>query len=106
MKINTTGLEHLRTDRSNVSQRGTENGAAKAAAQPTTPVARPDSVQISDAGRALAAQAASATQASSVRGELSAERISEIRQKILDGAYNSLDVVDEVARRMLASGDI
>ena len=106
MKINTTGLEHLRTDRSKVAQRGTENGSAKAAAQPATPVARPDSVQISDAGRALAAQAASATQASSVRGELSAERISEIRQKILDGAYNSLDVVDEVARRMLASGDI
>jgi len=64
---------------------------------------RGDQVQISDAGRALAAQVDGER---GVRGELSAERVAEIRQRILEGAYNSVEVVDEVARRMLKSGDI
>ena len=38
------------------------------------------------------------------RLELTSERVGEIRQRILEGAYNSLDVVDEVARRMLERG--
>lgn len=39
-------------------------------------------------------------------GELSEERIAEIRTRILEGAYNSLEVIDEVVRRILRSGDI
>ena len=58
-----------------------------------------DEVQISDAGRALAARG-------SREGGLTAERATEIRQRVLDGAYNSLAVVDEVARRILGSGDL
>lgn len=64
---------------------------------------RNDQVQISDAGRALAAQMESKD---SVRGSMSPERIAEIRQRILEGAYNSTEVVEEVARRMLQRGDI
>jgi hypothetical protein len=37
---------------------------------------------------------------------LTPERIAEIRGKILEGAYNSVEVVDQVARRMLEHGDI
>jgi flagellar biosynthetic protein FliS len=56
-------------------------------------------VQISDAGRALDARGNKDTQ-------LTPERIAQIRQRVLDGAYNSLAVVDEVARRILGSGDL
>lgn len=58
--------------------------------------ARSDSVQISDAGRRLSAQ----------REELDPERVAELRQKVLTGAYNTLDVVDQVARRILSRGDL
>ena len=64
------------------------------------PALRPDSVSISDAGRAMAAQAADNG------SELTPERISQIKERILSGAYNSLEIVDQVARSMVASGDI
>jgi negative regulator of flagellin synthesis FlgM len=57
--------------------------------------ARSDSVQISSAGRNMAANAA-----------LDPERTAELRTKVLTGAYNQLDVVDQVARRMLSRGDL
>ena len=60
------------------------------------PVAkRRDSVEISDAGRALAGAS-----------PLSADRVAQVRQRILAGAYNSTEVVDTVARRILQRGDI
>ncbi len=80
--------------------------AAPAVNTPTAPLAstaRVDRVEISDAGRALAAQRGGESEAS---GAMSAERLAELRQRVLGGAYNSLDVVDQVARRMLQSGDI
>jgi anti-sigma28 factor (negative regulator of flagellin synthesis) len=77
--------------------------ASKATVTPAaavTPAAgRSDKVQISDAGRALAAREGGST-------GLSPERAAQIRQRVLDGAYNSLGVVDEVARRILSSGDL
>jgi negative regulator of flagellin synthesis FlgM len=69
--------------------------AAPVAAVGTT---RSDNVQISDAGRALAARGGTSS--------LSPERAAQVRQRVLDGAYNSLTVVDEVARRILGSGDL
>ena len=71
------------------------------ATAPVAPVAprSGDAVQISDAGRALAARG-------NAESGLSAERTAQIRQRILDGAYNSLAVVDEVARRIHGSGDL
>ena len=76
--------------------------AEKAPVAPVAPVTssatRGDKVQISDAGRALAARDES--------GALTPERTAQIRQRVLDGAYNSLGVVDEVARRIIGSGDL
>lgn len=34
------------------------------------------------------------------------ERVREIRQRIADDAYRAADVVDEIARRILRSGDL
>lgn len=64
---------------------------------------RGDEVRISDAGRALAAQVEGKDGA---REGLSAERVAQIRQRIYEGAYNSAEVVEEVARRMLERGDV
>ena len=58
-----------------------------------------DSVQISDAGRARAASAPAPA-------GLDADRVAQIQQRIVSGAYNSLDMVDEVARRILDSGNL
>ena len=65
------------------------------------PKPRTDSVSFSDAGRALAG---GTTRAAS--GELSAERVEEVRQRLLAGAYNSTQMAEQVARRILESGDI
>jgi negative regulator of flagellin synthesis FlgM len=58
---------------------------------------RSDSVQISSEGRRMQAQQAEA---------FDPERIAELRTKVLTGAYNTLDVVDQVARRILTRGDL
>ncbi|MEO8620958.1 MAG: hypothetical protein ABI625_07825 [bacterium] len=68
-------------------------------AQPASPPVKSDAVQISDAGRALAARGRDDS-------ALSPERTAQIRQRVLDGAYNSLSVIDHVARRILVSGDL
>lgn len=78
---------------------GTTPSASPAAA-PAAP--RGDSVQISDAARALAGSEGGARASSS----LSADRVSELRQKVLEGAYDSVQVVDQVAKRVLSSGDL
>jgi len=44
--------------------------------------------------------------ADAVGDELTEERIAEIRARIASGAYNSPEVAEEIARRMLESGDI
>ena len=70
------------------------SGAAGAVRAP-----RSDSVQISDAARALAGGQAAG-------GPLTPERTAELRKKVLEGAYNSTQVVDQVAKRILGSGDV
>ena len=65
--------------------------------QPVSPVApvspRSDSVEISPQGRSLA-------------GAVDPERVAELRRKVYEGAYDSLDLVDQVARRILVHGDL
>ena len=68
---------------------GQNDGNAKSAAP-----AR-DRVELSAEGRALA-------RASS----LDATRVDSIRQRVLQGAYDNLNVIDTVARRMMQRGDI
>lgn len=67
---------------------------------PQAPAARPvksDSVQISSEARRMNAEQQDA---------LNPERVAELREKVLNGAYNTLDVVDQVARRILTRGDL
>ncbi len=61
---------------------------------------RSDSVEISSAGRSLSQSALEA------RSNLDPERVAELRTKVLTGAYNTLDMVDHVARRILSRGDL
>ena len=107
MRINSTGADFIRPDQTReIQQRTSEESAAKkAVSQPAAPVERSDKVEISEAARQLAA-GGGVHEASATRGELTPERVAAIREKILKGAYNSIDVVDQVARKMLASGDI
>ncbi|HEX6924996.1 MAG TPA: flagellar biosynthesis anti-sigma factor FlgM [Longimicrobiaceae bacterium] len=106
MKIHNPGSEILRSGYAQGS-RGSTEGAARPvpSAQPVAPASRGgDRVEISEAGRALAARQADNLDARV--SELTPERVEEIRQRILEGAYNSIQVVDTVARRMLERGDI
>jgi anti-sigma28 factor (negative regulator of flagellin synthesis) len=104
MKINGSKFENLRPA-ANKPASGIQSTSVDAPkAQPTsgtpgTTAGRSDSVQISDAGRALA------TGGPSSSGSLSAERVAELRKRVLEGAYNSTHVVDQVAKRILERGD-
>ena len=62
---------------------------------------RTDSVEISSAGRALAGVESTEERSTS----LTPERLAELRQRVLEGAYNSVDLADQVARRILDRGD-
>ena len=73
-----------------------EGRAARKQAQ----VDRHDRVEISDAGRAKAtARLAPADPGTS-------DRLSEIRRRVLSGAYDTDQVVAEVANRILDRGDV
>jgi hypothetical protein len=73
-------------------------GTAGKAEQGMTPgSARVDSVEISSAGRAKAAEVVSNDRAA---------HLLEIRQRVLRGAYDADEVVAEVARRILDRGDL
>jgi anti-sigma28 factor (negative regulator of flagellin synthesis) len=102
MKINGNRSEPLRPAKPTTAVQGTPADAPKS--QPTGGAsgnagARSDSVQISDTGRALA------TGGPSGSSSLSADRVAELRKKVLEGAYNSTHVVDQVAKRILERGD-
>jgi hypothetical protein len=80
-----------------------ETGAVAPATSSPTSSDRSDKVEISDAGRALAARGGQDTQATSTLDPARADRI---RGRVLSGAYDTLAVVDTVARRLLGSGDL
>ncbi len=86
-----------------VSGPSTEGSTGTPVGGTTSAPTRSDSVQISDAGRAMAGTEIGGGQRAS---GLSAERVAELRQKVLEGAYNSVQVVDQVAQRILQSGDL
>jgi hypothetical protein len=71
--------------------------------------AKHDSVSISNGARELAAGAVHGAEAGATqtaRAPLTAERVDELRKKVLEGAYDQAGVVDQVAKRLLASGDV
>lgn len=102
MKINGKSYEQARPvvqkpvaqEQDQAENRAKAPGTASSAAGS----ARRDTVQISDAARALA-------DSDAARGPLTPERTAELRKKVLEGAYNSMQVVDHVARRILERGD-
>jgi hypothetical protein len=77
-----------------------ENTPIRPAAPTPSSADRSDKVEISNAGRALSARGDALAPASA-----GADRTSTIRGRVLNGAYDTLEVVDAVARRLLDSGD-
>ena len=98
MKVYGNIFDPLRPDRAGQPTPAPARGVDGQSA-PVSPVApvgpRTDSVEISDLGRSLAGSP-----------EVDPERIAELRRKVYEGAYNSLDLVDQVARRIIARGDV
>ena len=79
-----------------------ERGSPKARVTPDASMPdRPkqDTVSISDEARALAG--GSPTEAARRN-----ERVDEVRQRVLLGAYNTAEMAGEVARRILQRGDL
>jgi anti-sigma28 factor (negative regulator of flagellin synthesis) len=58
-----------------------------------------DTVSFSDEARALAG-------GSSTRAAASTERVDEVKQRIMMGAYNSAEMAGEVAKRILQRGEL
>ena len=95
MKINGGNSGPIRPDatrdeRSSVSDKPHSSSATSA---------RVDTVEISDAGRARSAETTAST-------ESRTERLQAIRERILRGAYDTDEVVGEVARRILDAGHL
>jgi hypothetical protein len=67
-----------------------DNGSSSKAAAPAR-----DKVELSAEGRALARAST-----------LDASRVDTIRQRVLQGAYDNLNVMDQVARRIVQRGDL
>lgn len=102
MKINSSIFDPLRPDRGaplDPTSNGRSGETANVAPAPIAP--KRDSVEISDSGRSLAARAEAGQ-----RAQVDPERVAELRRKVYEGAYNALDVVDQVARRILTRGDL
>ncbi|MEP6493436.1 MAG: hypothetical protein ABJF01_12205 [bacterium] len=77
-----------------------DRDSVKSVAPTPSSTDRSDKVEISNAGRALAARDGSSPAA------LDSARTTAIRGRVLNGAYDTLEVVDAVARRLLDSGDL
>jgi hypothetical protein len=99
MHVNKIAADIIRTD---ALQRVQGSGTPQAPVEPV-PLARgADAVQLSDAGLALATSGTAKPAVSS----LDPRRADHIRSSILSGAYNSLEMADQVARAVIRSGDL
>jgi anti-sigma28 factor (negative regulator of flagellin synthesis) len=72
---------------------------APEAAESKTERTREDSVSFSDEARALSS-------GTSTKAAASPERIDDVRQRVLMGAYNTAEMAGEVAKRILQRGDL
>lgn len=98
MKINGGNTGPLRPDRSRDVQPPADATSARSARTPSQ-IEKLDRVEISDAGRAKSA-------AVEPTDPNSAERLAQIRQRVLQGAYDADQVVGQVAERILDRGDL
>jgi negative regulator of flagellin synthesis FlgM len=73
----------------------------QAATPPVAPVPKADSVQLTASGKSMSCELDA-----EYRETLDPERTMELRRKVLEGAYNTIDVVDQVARRIMHRGDL
>jgi len=103
MKISDKSAELLRTEPVKASRLPATDSNIREIVQPILPINRADRVQISDAGRAMISRAGAGEPSAPAAGP---ERTAEIRKRVLQGAYNSMGMVDQVARRILSSGDL
>ena len=99
----TTGALTPDTTRASQSVGAVDGPPGQTAPATSSTTHRSDSVQISDAGRALAARGKNDASGTS---SLDPTRANQIRSRIMSGAYDTLDVVDTVARRLISSGDL
>jgi hypothetical protein len=93
MKINPGGSKPVRPE----PPRDPRHGAGEVRDPASSGVERQDTVEISDAGRAKAA---------SLEPGAPADRLQQIRERVLRGAYDTDEVVAAVARRILEWGDV
>ena len=100
MQIYPKGSGPIRPETTQASQpAAADNDAVRPITPTPSSVDRTDKVSISDAGRALAARDGGSD-------PIDPSRASQIRDRVLNGAYDTLEVVDAVARRLLDSGDL
>jgi negative regulator of flagellin synthesis FlgM len=99
MHVNKITADMIRTE---ALQRTPAAAATQAPVEPVPEARGADAVEISDAGLALASGRTTEQAASS----LDPQRVDQIRSRILSGAYNSLEMADQIARAVIRSGDL
>jgi negative regulator of flagellin synthesis FlgM len=99
MHVNKITADTIRTE---ALQRTQATAATQAPIEPVSPARGTDAVEISDAGLVLASGGTTEQTASS----LDPQRVDQIRARILSGAYNSLEMADQIARAVVRSGDL
>jgi anti-sigma28 factor (negative regulator of flagellin synthesis) len=90
----------IELDRTKAAEQERKAPAQPAAAESGSVRPKADTVSFSEAGRALAGGTAAE------RPALTAERVEEVRRRILAGAYNTAEMAGDVAKRILQRGDI
>lgn len=103
MRIDGTGSDSTRPAGSRGVEKTSKEELHAKKSEAIKPAAS-DRVEISDAGRAAAAQL---SEPGAVDAEkLSVERVEEIRGRIATGLYDTPEIQEEVVRRMLDAGDL
>lgn len=101
MKVNNGNSGPIRPDgpREPSAARGASKTPVAGGRTTPAPVDRLDRVEISNAGRALASKVEPLPRGTE-------DRIAQIRQRVLAGAYDTDTVVADVARRIIERGDL
>lgn len=99
MKVNNGNHGPLQPDRAREKNSASAQPVASGQKPTPTRLERLDRVEISSAGRARAERIEPTTP-----GQV--DRLAQIRQRVLQGAYDADGVVADVARRILDRGDL
>jgi anti-sigma28 factor (negative regulator of flagellin synthesis) len=99
MKIQGGNGGPLRPDRARDVSTQPVDARERASQRTPSQVEKFDRVEISDAGRAKAAQLEPTTPGTE-------QRLAEVRRRVISGAYDADAVVGEVARRIIDRGDV